>query len=195
MPRTTRRATRRTPKKSLTFITGHMKKLEELRSILGGSIPLQNLKLDLPELQGEPEEVAIEKAKEADKHVKGPILIEDSSLCFNALEGLPGVYIKWFERLGNNGLVKLLDGFKDKSAYAQCIFTYCAGPNAEPITFVGRVEGTIVKPRGPEGFGWDPIFQPTGFKKTYAELEKEIKNKMSQRYLALMKVKQYFESH
>jgi inosine triphosphate pyrophosphatase len=180
--------------KKITFVTGNMKKLEELKAILGDSFQLDNAKIDLPELQGEPDEVAIEKAKLAAKEINGAVLIEDTSLCFNALGGLPGVYIKWFfEKIGNEGLYKMLEGFEDKTAYAQCIFTYCAGPDSEPITFVGRTNGKIVKPRGPEGFGWDPVFEPEGYDQTFAELDKEVKNKISHRYKSLMKVKSYFE--
>ena len=81
------------------------------------------------------------------------------SLCFNALKGLPGPYIKDFlEKLGPEGLYQMISGFTDKTAYAQCIFAYCASPEEEPITFIGWCEGTIVKPRGPTDFGWDPIF-------------------------------------
>lgn len=184
--------------KKITFVTGNTKKLEELKNILGTNFPFEidNHKLDLPELQGEPEEVAIEKAKLAAKALNGPILIEDSSLCFNALGGLPGVYIKWFfEKLGNEGLHKLLAGFDDKTAYAQCIFTYCAGPNSEPITFVGQVHGKIVAPTGPTTFGFDPIFLPNGYDITFGQMDKELKNKISHRYNSLMKVKKYFEDN
>ena len=62
------------------------------------------------ELQGEPEEVSIEKCKRAAQQVGGPVMVEDTSLCFNALGGLPGVYIKWFlEKTGHVGLNNLLD--------------------------------------------------------------------------------------
>ena len=180
--------------KKITFVTGNMKKLEELKSILGDSFQLDNAKIDLPELQGEPEEVAIEKAKLAAKEINGAVLIEDSSLCFNAMGGLPGIYIKWFyDKLGNEGLYKMLEGFEDKTAYAQCIFTYCEDPAAEPITFVGRIYGKIVTSRGNGGFGWDAIFEPNGYNQTFAEIDSEIKNKISQRYNSLMKVKEYFE--
>jgi inosine triphosphate pyrophosphatase len=177
----------------ITFITGNIKKLEELQYILGNSIDLDNKKIDLPELQGEPEEIAIEKAKEAARQINGPVLIEDVSLCFNSLGGLPGVYIKWFvDKLGNDGISKLLDSFDDKSAYAQCIYTYCEGPSSTPITFVGKVNGKIVKPRGSEGFGWDAIFQPEGYDKTYGEMVKEERLKINPRYVALMIVKNFF---
>ena len=60
--------------------------------------------IDLPEYQGEPDDICIQKCKEASKVIKGPVLIEDTCLCFNALGGLPGPYIKWFlKKLGPSG--------------------------------------------------------------------------------------------
>uniref|UniRef100_A0A9I9ECC5 Inosine triphosphate pyrophosphatase n=1 Tax=Cucumis melo TaxID=3656 RepID=A0A9I9ECC5_CUCME len=75
----------------VTFVTGNAKKLEEVRAILGNSIPFRSLKLDLPELQGEPEDISKEKARLAAIQVNGPVLVEDTCLCFNALKGLPGI--------------------------------------------------------------------------------------------------------
>ena len=60
--------------------------------------------------------------------VGGAVMVEDTSLCFKAYGGLPGPYIKWFlAKLGHEGLNKMLAGFDDKSAYAQCIFAYTPG--------------------------------------------------------------------
>jgi len=56
-----------------------------------------------------------------------------------------------------------------------------AGPDTEPVTFVGRTEGRIVPARGPHSFGWDPIFEPEGTGLTYAEMDAEAKNKISHR--------------
>lgn len=87
--------------------------------------------------------------------MQGPTLVEDTSLCYHALKGLPGPYCKWFlDKLGHEGMNKMLAGYEDKSAYAQCIFAYCDGPGAEPVVFVGRTEGKIVPARGPTDFGW-----------------------------------------
>jgi inosine triphosphate pyrophosphatase len=123
-------------------------------------------------------------------------MVEDTSLCFNALGGLPGVYIKWFlEKLGHEGLNKMLVGFDDKSAYAQCIFSFTPSPSVEPICFVGRTHGKIVAARGPLDFGWDPIFEPDGFEGTYAELDKSVKNTISHRYRSLEKVREYIISN
>src|SRR3989338_11713785 len=151
--------------RKLTFVTGNDNKARELKAILAkteGSAnwDIETLAIDLPELQGEPDEVSREKCVLAVKEVKGPVLVEDTSLCFNAMSGLPGVYIKWFlEKLGHDGLNKMLAGFDDKTAYAQCVFSYCASPDDEVRTFVGRTHGVIVPPRGDNKFGWDPIFE------------------------------------
>lgn len=153
--------------KAVTFVTGNAKKLEEVRAILGSSIPFQSLKLDLPELQGEPEDISKEKARMAASQVNGPVLVEDTCLCFNALKGLPGPYIKWFlEKTGHEGLNNLLLAYEDKSAFAMCIFSLALGPGEEPMTFVGKTAGKIVPARGPADFGWDPVFQPDGFDQT-----------------------------
>ncbi|MED6209014.1 hypothetical protein PIB30_050488 [Stylosanthes scabra] len=177
----------------VTFVTGNAKKLDEVRAILGHSIPFQSLKLDLPELQGEPEEISKEKARLAVAKVNGPVLVEDTCLCFNALKGLPGPYIKWFlQKIGHEGLNNLLSAYDDKSAYALCVFSFAISPNSEPITFVGKTPGKIVPPRGPTDFGWDPIFQPDGYEQTYAEMPKEEKNKISHRYRSLELVKSHF---
>ncbi|KAH0635046.1 hypothetical protein AABB24_016433 [Solanum stoloniferum] len=179
--------------RSVTFVTGNAKKLEEVRAILGQSIPFQSLKLDLPELQGEPEDISKEKARIAAKEVNGPVLVEDTCLCFNALKGLPGPYIKWFlQKIGHEGLNNLLMAYEDKTAYAMCIFSLALGPNTEPMTFVGKTLGRIVPARGPNDFGWDPIFQPHGYDQTYAEMPKEEKNKISHRGKALELVKLHF---
>lgn len=178
------------------FVTGNAKKLEEVKAIVGKSIPLSNMKIDLPELQGDPEDVAKAKCELASEKVKGPVLVEDTSLCYNALSGLPGVYIKWFlEKTGHEGLNNMLAAYEDKSAYAQCIFAFSPGPGEKVQTFIGRTHGTIVPARGSLDFGWDPVFQPEGFDKTYAELPKEDKNLISHRRKALDLVKAYFETN
>ncbi|XP_039448849.1 inosine triphosphate pyrophosphatase [Culex pipiens pallens] len=179
----------------ISFVTGNAKKLEEVRAILGAAFPREivAVKLDLPELQGEVDDICRKKCLEAARNVKGPVLVEDTCLCFNALKGLPGPYIKWFlEKLGPEGLHKLLDGWEDKSAQAVCTFAYAPDEQGEVLLFQGRTEGDIVFPRGSRDFGWDPIFQPKGYDKTYAELPKERKNEISHRFRALDKLREYF---
>ncbi|KAI9356380.1 Ham1 family protein, partial [Pilaira anomala] len=148
----------------------------------------------VPELQGETQEIAKQKCKLASEILNGPCITEDTALCFNAMNGLPGPYIKWFQdSIGHAGINKMLDGFDDRSAYALCTFGYCEGPGHEPIIFEGKTHGKIVPARGPGVFGWDAIFLPDGFDKTFAELDKVTKNSISHRGKALDALKAYFK--
>ncbi|XP_045129700.1 inosine triphosphate pyrophosphatase-like [Portunus trituberculatus] len=182
--------------RGLVFVTGNAKKLEEVRAILGDSFPfrLVSQKIDLPEYQGEADEVSRKKCEAAAELVKGPVIVEDTCLCFNALGGLPGPYIKWFlEKLGPTGLHKMLAGFEDKSAEAVCTFAYSSGDSKEEVLlFHGKTLGTIVEPRGDNNFGWDPCFQPKGYKETYAEMDSAIKNGISHRFRAVDALRDYF---
>ncbi len=143
-------------------------------------------------MQGTAEFIAKSKVKSAAQIVNGAAIVEDVSLVFNAFGGLPGPYIKDFmTNVGNSGLVKMLDKFEDKTAYAQCIYAFCESPKSEPVIFVGRCKGKIVTSRGDNAFGWDPIFQPDGFAKTFAEMSSEEKNSVSHRNEALKHVKKF----
>ena len=172
----------------VTFVTSNARKLAEARAILGATpaLTLTSRALDLPELQGEPEDVARAKARRAAVVVNGPALVEDTSLCYDALGGLPGVYVKWFlEKTGPEGLVDALAAYDDKSAEALCVLAYATGPEDEtPRTFVGRTRGRIVRPRGSRDFGWDCVFEPEGRAETYAEMDAATKNSISHRYRA-----------
>ncbi|XP_066295216.1 inosine triphosphate pyrophosphatase-like isoform X2 [Branchiostoma lanceolatum] len=111
----------------IVFVTGNAKKLEEVKQILGAGFPYEVVakKVDLPEYQGEPDDISRAKAREAAKQIQGPCVVEDTCLCFNALGGLPGPYIKWFlEKIGPEGLHRMLTGWEDKSASA--MFTILA---------------------------------------------------------------------
>ena len=88
----------------------------------------------------------------------------------------------------------MIQNFDDKTAYCQCIFAFCEGPDYEPRTFVGRCNGQIVPPRGENMFGWDPVFQPDGYDQTYAEISAEVKNSISHRGNALRLVKEFLET-
>ena len=102
---------------------------------------------------------------------------------------------KWFlDKLGNDDLPKLLAGFQDKSGYAMTIFAYLESEDAEPVLFVGKTDGTIVAPRGGARFGWDPNFEETSTKKTYAEMERDEKNILSHRGKAARKMIEHFLS-
>ncbi|AEO62815.1 uncharacterized protein THITE_2141037 [Thermothielavioides terrestris NRRL 8126] len=175
----------------VNFITGNANKLGEVKAILEPAIQVESRSLDLIEIQGTLEEVTLDKCRRAADLIGGPVLVEDTCLCFNALNGLPGPYIKWFMKsIGHAGLNNLLAAYEDKSARAVCTFAYSAGPGHEPILFQGITEGKIVPARGAGNFGWDPVFEYEG--KTYAEMDKAEKNKISHRGRALAKLQEWF---
>ena len=175
-------------KKVINFVSGNKNKLRELNEIFNENfkdIEVKQLDIDLPELQGFPEDIVRGKLKlalEKSKNLEGPVLVEDTSLCFNAYGGLPGAYIKYFlKAIKPEGLYKMACAFKDHSAYAQSIYGLQKNAKDEPHLFIGRTEGEIVSPRGDNNFGWDPCFQPKNYKETYAEMEEDKKNKISHR--------------
>lgn len=180
-----------TKSKIINFVSGNKNKYRELKDLLTEhlkDIEVRQLDIDLPELQGVPEEIVRGKLKlalEKTKNLEGPILVEDTSLCFNAYGGLPGPYIKYFlKAIKQEGLYKMACAFEDHSAYAQSIFGLQKNEKSEPQLFIGRTEGEIVSPRGQKNFGlsgWDPCFKPNCDNKTYAEMEEDEKNKISHR--------------
>ncbi|KAJ2162484.1 acetyl-coenzyme A synthetase 2 [Coemansia sp. RSA 552] len=178
--------------RKLTFVTGNKNKLAEMQDLLRGVVDLQSRGLDLEEIQGTTQEVALAKCRQAAEAVKGPVITEDVGLGFNAMNGLPGAYIKWFlKELKPAGLYRMLQGFDDKSGFAICTVAYCAGPGQDPVLFEGIHRGRIVEPRGPPVFGWNPIFEPEGHRETYAEMSDETKNSCSHRFLAVQKLKAF----
>jgi inosine triphosphate pyrophosphatase len=180
----------------LIFVTGNANKLRETRATIGDALTIEAHALDLPEYQGDPLEIASKKCREAYAAIQAPVIVEDTSLCFNAFGGLPGPYIKWFlQNLKPVGLYKMISAFEDKSAYAQCIFAYFDGATMdEPVLFDGRCPGTIVPPTVTSKFGWDPIFQPDGYDVTYAEMDTVEKLRVSHRGRAIQLMKDYFAS-
>ena len=178
-------------KKIINFVSSNKNKLRELNEMFNEhfkDVEVKQLDIDLPELQGLPEDIVKGKLKialEKSKNLKGPILVEDTSLCFNAYGGLPGPYIKYFlKAIKQEGLYKMACVFDDHSAYAQSIFGLQKGEKEEPNLFIGKTEGEIVFPRGQKNFGllgWDPCFKPNCSNKTYAEMEEDEKNKISHR--------------
>ncbi|XP_076319105.1 inosine triphosphate pyrophosphatase [Tachypleus tridentatus] len=181
--------------RSIVFVTGNLKKLEEVTAILGEKFPfkIESKAIDLPEYQGEPDEISVAKAKAAADILQCPVIVEDTCLCFNALGGMPGPYVKWFlKNIGPEGLHRLLEGWSDKSAYALCTFAFSEGQGHEVKLFRGKTDGVIVAPRDPRTFGWDPCFQPLGHIQTYAEMTSELKNSLSHRYKALAALRDHF---
>ena len=135
-------------------------------------------------------EVITEKAKEAYKKIRKPVLVEDVSLEIKALKGLPGTFVKFFlQTLGTEGTVKLVGKSKSDTTVTAAVAIY-DGKNIK--IFKGTVYGTLSpKNRGSHGFGFDKVFIPNGYTKTYAQMPDKLKNKISHRAKALQKVKEY----
>ncbi|KAI9159139.1 transcriptional regulator [Paramyrothecium foliicola] len=129
------------------LITGNANKLADVRAILTpAGLAVTSQATDIPEIQGSIEEITIAKCKRAAEIIGGPVVVDDTALCFNAMNGLPGPYIKAFlEGLGPEKLHLLLSGFPDKTAQAVATLGYCLGPDHEPILFQGRINGVITK--------------------------------------------------
>ncbi|MDR1026626.1 MAG: RdgB/HAM1 family non-canonical purine NTP pyrophosphatase [Lactobacillus sp.] len=125
---------------------------------------------------------------------KLPCLADDSGLCVNALGGRPGVYSARYapDRNWVKGMEMLLaelkaSGSDDRTAYFECVLAF-AMPNVDTKVFSGRVDGVITKKMsGPGGFGYDPIFQPDGFDKTFGNFTAADKAEVSHRGRAFEK--------
>jgi non-canonical purine NTP pyrophosphatase (RdgB/HAM1 family) len=165
----------------VTFITGNQDKANFLTKFL--DFPVAHFKMELEEIQSiDIEDVAEHKVMQAYAAVEGPVLIEDVGLSFAALGGkLPGTFTKWFvDEIGIEGLCRMLDGYESRKAFAQICYAYYDGSYLQ--FFNGEVSGEIAsKPRGRNGFGFDPIFIPEGSDKTYAEMTDPEKQRYSLR--------------
>ena len=176
----------------LYFITGNAGKAKYLSDYF--DFRVEHKKLDLPEIQSlDLAEIVADKARRAYEIIGRPVLVEDVSLIFKALDKLPGPLIKWFyETLGNKGLCDLLNRYEDKRAMAEVNFALCV--KWEVKIFSGSCEGRISdKPKGKSGFGWDPVFIPNGFAKTWAEMSADEKHRTSMRRIALEKLKDFLD--
>lgn len=176
----------------LIFVTGNMNKVHWVGKFLGRE--LEHHGLDLDEIQDlDAEKVLRHKAQEAHRILGKPVLVEDTSLVFNALGLLPGTFVKFFiQEIGLEGMCRLLDNFDDRSAYARVIFGLYDGQNFN--TFEGKVEGKIAEnPRGELGHGWDPIFIRSGQDKTNGEMTEEEYPVLHPRKIAVEKLKEFLK--
>lgn len=155
----------------IVFITGNQHKADYFARQIG--LPIGHQKVDLDELQSTDLRVIVEhKVRQAYERVQQPVLVEDVSLGFSALNGLPGPFIKFFiePEDGLEKLCRMLDSFDDRRATAECMYGYFDGTQLEFRS--GFLKGFIADhPRGDNGFGWDNIFCPDGYDgRTRAEL-------------------------
>jgi non-canonical purine NTP pyrophosphatase (RdgB/HAM1 family) len=176
-----------------TFITGNEHKAKYVGQWLGTHVP--HRKIDLDEIQTlNLHDLVSHKARQAYQILKSPVLIEDAQLTFHALGRLPGPFIKWFiQELDYPGLIKLLDGYDDRSASGICCYALYDGQDMH--FFEGEMHGTIARaPKGSGGFGFDPIFINDGFAITRAQMPEDQYAETSYRKLALDKLKAYLRA-
>ncbi len=170
----------------LAFITSNPGKVEEAKKYFENlGVKVHQLHFEYPEIQADTlEEVAEYGVRWLAERIDGPFFLDDSGLFIDALKGFPGVYSAYvYKTLGIDGILKLLEGVADRSAYFKSVVAYWDG---EPHLFTGRVDGKIThEMRGSGGFGFDPVFKPTGFEMTFAEMTTEEKNGISHRGRAL----------
>ncbi len=162
----------------ITFITGNQGKADFLARHLGH--PVEHLKLDLDEIQSlDLKEVAEHKARQAYGMVGSAVLVEDVSLEIESLGGLPGPFVKWFEKaIGLEGVCAMVG--KNRKATAKVCFVYCDKDTLK--FFVGELPGQIAQSlKGDNGFGFDPIFIPNTSDKRLAEMTDEELKKYSLR--------------
>ena len=186
--------------KKVVVATNNKGKLEEIKQILSNKYELLSLEeinynIEVEEDADTFEENSLKKAKEIYKITGIPCIADDSGLCIDAFNGWPGVYSARFlgenatQEERNNAILERMKNLEknERTARFVCVITYYDGENI--IVGKGETVGIITnEPRGNDGFGFDPLFEIENGK-TYAELGKEEKNKISHRKKALENLK------
>ena len=176
----------------LLVATTNQNKLAEIRHIL--KLPVEGCGLKVAETGKTFEENAIKKAKAVASKFKTAAIADDSGLMVDCLNGSPGVRSARFASppTPHNLCTKLLAAMKNcknRNAQFVCVIAK-ANPDGRIKTFKGIVKGKIINEmRGSHGFGYDPVFVPNGYKKTFAEMSPAFKNRISHRARALRKLK------
>lgn len=178
--------------------TTNKHKLQEIRHILG--VKVEGLKLNVKENGKTFEENAVKKARAGARKFKRMTIADDSGLMVNCLDGLPGVKSARFASppTPSNLCQKLLRVMRlrcvNRGAKFVCVIAL-AYPDGRVKTFKGVVNGRITREmRGSHGFGYDPIFKPCGYPKTFAEMSPAFKNRISHRARALKMLKSHLRA-
>ena len=196
----------------IVFATNNKNKLSEIREILGSGFEVMSLAEigcheDIPETGDTLLDNAVQKARYVFEKYGYDCFADDTGLEVDALDGEPGVhsarYAEGTDHDSNANMDKLLHKLGDESRRTARFRTVIAllqkqqsgesaGEGSVLHIFEGKVEGSIIKEkRGAEGFGYDPIFMPEGYDKTFAELGLDVKNQISHRARAVKKLADY----
>lgn len=192
-------------KRKLVFATNNAHKLEEVAAILGDQVELLSLndiscQTDIPETAETLEGNALLKSSYIYKNYHLDCFADDTGLEVEALNGAPGVYSARYA--GGEGhdaqanMLKLLhelDGKGNRKAQFRTAISLIL--DGKEYLFEGVIKGEIIKEkRGDSGFGYDPVFMPEGYDRTFAELGNDIKNQISHRALAVQKLCEFLQS-
>ncbi|MCF8378988.1 MAG: RdgB/HAM1 family non-canonical purine NTP pyrophosphatase [Bacteroidales bacterium] len=195
----------------LIFATNNKHKLSEIRNVIGDNYKIIGLSEagiegDIPEDYNTLEENAFQKANFIYEKYGGNCFADDTGLEVDALDGRPGVYSARYSRMGdiqfpeleaNKGNIKKLlielDTKELRTARFRTVIALIL--NERKYLFEGIVNGIILKqPSGSGGFGYDPVFQALGYKKSFAEMDIEQKNSISHRAIATRKLVEFLKT-
>lgn len=189
---------------NLIFATHNINKLKEVQQLLSNGICILSLSdidcmVNIPETGVTLKENAILKANYVTQHYNYDCFADDTGLEVEALNGKPGVYSARYASDSNDAelnMQKLLNNLKDKSnRNAQFRTVIALNLKGEQYIFEGICKGEILlKKQGCSGFGYDPIFKPEGFDKSFAEMSIEDKGIISHRGIAISKLISFLET-
>ena len=191
--------------RNLVFATGNSHKLQEVQGLFKEGFALSclkdvNITEEIPETADNLVDNALQKAWYVYKKCGIPCFADDTGLEVEALNGAPGVYSARYAGEQKNSklnmllLLKNMTGKENRNARFRTIIAYI-DENAQEHIFEGEIRGKIIENMaGENGFGYDPIFVPEGYDKTFAQLSSETKNKISHRARAMEKFLSYINS-
>lgn len=190
--------------RKLIFATNNAHKLGEVQALLGDAFTLVTLREcgiteDIPETADTLEGNALQKARYVYEKTGLDCFADDTGLEVDALGGAPGVHSARYATDGhdfaanNRLLLKNLEGTTDRTARFRTVIALII--DGVEYTFEGRVEGTIATSEsGSEGFGYDPLFVPSGEIITFAQMSAEAKNAISHRGRAVAKLVNFLKN-
>ena len=191
-------------KKKIIFATNNAHKLSEVQALLGDAFELVTLKEcgiteDIPETAATLEGNALQKARYIYERLGADCFADDTGLEVVALDGAPRVHSARYATDGhdfaanNRLLLKNLEGVENRAAQFRTVIALIL--DGKEYLFEGRVEGTIAEQEsGSEGFGYDPLFVPSGEIITFAQMSAEAKNAISHRGRAVAKLVNFLKN-
>jgi len=176
----------------INLVTSNLGKVEELTYILKPfGHKASQLKVECPEIQAPTLEEVVDFGLDwlVAKKIQTPFIIDDAGIFIEALQNFPGVYSRYvYDTIGLQGVLKQMEGLEDRTTTFKCVLGLMLEDGTKH-KFIGECKGNLIhEMRGSGGFGYDPIFIPDNFDKTFSELSPDEKNSVSHRGQAMKKV-------